>query len=144
MVKNIFFNIEGAINHPFPNEEHVYKNWLSNVAISEHKHIVALHYIFCSDDYLLEINNKFLRHDYYTDVITFPYQQGSMLESDIFISVDRVKENANEFLVTFDNELKRVMVHGLLHLAGYTDKSESETSLMRQKEDFYIGFWNSK
>ena len=141
MVQNIFFNIEGEVKHPFPHKEKIYKDWLSNVAINEQKQISSLNYIFCTDDFLLDINNKFLGHDYYTDIITFPYQQGLVLESDIFISLDRVKENACDFMVTFDNELKRVILHGLLHLAGYDDNTEIDIKLMRQKEDYYLDKW---
>lgn len=143
MVNNIFFYTETEVIHPFPTQEDCFKNWLANVAISEEKHIVSLNYIFCTDDYLLDINNKYLGHDFYTDIITFPYQQGEAIESDLFISLDRIRENADIYKVSFDNELKRVMVHGLLHLVGYGDKSEIEIMLIRQKEDHYIETWKN-
>lgn len=135
---DISFFTEDHVTHPFPESETDFVQWLSNVVKNEKKTIAALNYIFCSDDYLLEINIKYLGHDYYTDIITFPYKEGDELESDMYISLDRVRENAHDFKVTFDNELKRVMVHGLLHLMGYGDKSPDEIRLMREKEDYYI------
>jgi probable rRNA maturation factor len=138
MAFDISFFTEDNVAHPFPENEADFINWLSNVAKEENKSISTLNYIFCSDDYLLDINIKYLGHDYYTDIITFPYKEGDELESDLYISLDRVKENAHDFMVTFDNELKRVMVHGLLHLMGYGDKSSDQTKIMREKEDHYI------
>jgi len=134
----ISFHVEENVEHPFLQNENSYVQWLTYVAKSEQKIISQLTYIFCSDDYLLDINIKYLGHDYYTDIITFPYKEGDEIESDLYISLDRVKENADEYNVSFDNELKRVMVHGLLHLMGYADKSEEEITQMRQKEDYYI------
>jgi len=135
---DISFFTEDNVSHPFPENETDYIQWLSNVAKEENKSISTLNYIFCSDDYLLDINIKYLGHDYYTDIITFPYKEGDELESDLYISLDRVKENAVDFMVTFENELKRVMVHGLLHLMGYGDKSSEQIRLMREKEEDYI------
>lgn len=99
--------------------------------------IEAISYIFCSDSYLLEINKKHLNHDYYTDVISFPYSTDP-IEGDIFISVDRVRENAKNLSVEFIQELHRVMLHGLLHFIGYGDKTEEETLIMRAKENEYL------
>lgn len=99
--------------------------------------IEAISYIFCSDSYLLEINKKHLNHDYYTDVISFPYSTDP-IEGDIFISVDRVRENAKNLSVDFIQELHRVMLHGLLHFIGYGDKTEEETLIMRAKENEYL------
>ena len=138
MTTNISFFTEGEIEHPFPTEHQRYADWLADVASSENKTIISLTYIFCSDEYLLGINQKYLNHDYYTDIITFPYQEGDKVESDLFISIERVADNASEFGVDFSNELRRVMVHGLLHLIGYGDKSDAEKELMQKKEDFYI------
>lgn len=135
---DISFFTEDNVAHPFPENEADFIKWLSNVAKEENKSISTLNYIFCSDDYLLDINIKYLGHDYYTDIITFPYKEGEELESDLYISLDRVKENAHDFMVTFDNELKRVMVHGLLHLMGYGDKSPDQSKIMREKEEHYI------
>lgn len=98
-----------------------------------------LNYIFCTDPYLHNINRRFLKHDTYTDIITFDNSTvQDFIEADIYISLDRVRENARKFNVTFDEELHRVMVHGLLHLAGYGDKSPSEKVLMKKKEDAYL------
>src|ERR1044071_3674818 len=91
--------------------------------------------IFCSDDYLLEMNREHLDHDYYTDIITFDYSEEAVVSGDLFISVDRVSDNASGLSVSFLDELNRVCVHGLLHLCGYKDKSEAEELLMRSKED---------
>ena len=137
---DITFHLADLSEHPFAENEDKYINWLSNVAKSEHKTISSLTYIFCSDEYLLDINIKYLGHDYYTDIITFPYKEGNDIESDMYISIDRVKENAIEFGETFENELCRVMVHGLLHLIGYGDKNDDEIKIMRQKEEEYLAF----
>jgi len=94
-----------------------------------------LNYIFTSDPYLLELNKRFLNHDYYTDILTFDYSVDGEISGEIFISVDRVKENAKSFEVGFDHELLRVMVHGLLHLCGYTDADDIQQQLMRNTED---------
>ena len=116
------------------NEEAI-ANWISNVITSENKKEGEINYIFCDDEYLLEINKEHLQHDYYTDIISFDYTVGNEINGDMFISVDRVKENAQDFNVTFEEELKRVIVHGVLHYCGYKDKSEDDELLMRSKED---------
>lgn len=137
---DITFHLADLSEHPFAENEDKYIKWLSNVTKSEYKTISSLTYIFCSDEYLLDINTKYLGHDYYTDIITFPYKEGNDIESDMYISIDRVKENAIEFGETFENELCRVMVHGLLHLIGYGDKNDDEIKIMRQKEEEYLAF----
>lgn len=116
--------------------------WLTHVAGSHAATIVELTYIFCSDDYLLEVNQTHLDHDYYTDIITFPYRQGSELEGDIFISVDRVADNAESYGVDYLDELLRVMAHGLLHLVGYGDKTKEEARLMREHEEAAISIYH--
>lgn len=115
-------------------------DWLLGVATHENRKITELNYIFCSDDYLLDINKQYLNHDYYTDVITFDNSDNDSeeIEGDIFISIDRVNENAADSKTFFSNELHRVMVHGLLHLIGYADKSEEEITQMREKEEAYL------
>ncbi len=113
-------------------------NWLSDVCVSENKVCGPISIIFCSDDYLLEVNKEYLDHDYYTDIITFDYTINNEVSGDLFISIDRVKENSTTFDVTFQKELYRVLVHGVLHLCGYGDKSVSEEKIMRSKEDFYL------
>lgn len=110
-------------------------SWFTKVCDFEHKLLGDLSLIFCSDDYLLEINRTHLNHDYYTDIITFDYSDGGVVSGDLFISVDRVKENAASFSVSFLDELHRVCVHGLLHLCGYGDKSPEDEIRMRSKED---------
>lgn len=112
-------------------------NWLLAIAEAENKPVYELCYIFCSDEYLRQINIEHLQHDYYTDVITFPYTEGA-IHGDIFISSERVADNARSLGLPFLNELHRVMAHALLHLAGYSDKTPEETQMMRKKEDFYL------
>lgn len=113
-------------------------NWIQATAKRENKHIGQLNYIFCNDEYLHKINVEFLNHDTYTDIITFDYCVGNELISDIYISTERVAENAIEFGATFSDELDRVIIHGLLHLCGYKDKSKEEEELMREKENYYL------
>jgi probable rRNA maturation factor len=112
-----------------------YSVWLSRVIQSESKSEGDINYIFCDDDFLLGINQQYLNHDALTDIISFDYSVGNELHGDVFISIQRVRENAAEFEVTFEEELKRVMVHGLLHYCGYKDKSEKDKREMRFKED---------
>ena len=128
----ISFNYE--LDFILDNEEQ-FSSWLSDVIISENKFEGEINYIFCDDDYLLEINQQYLDHDTLTDIISFDYSIGNDLHGDIFISVDRVRENAQDFDVSFQDELKRVMVHGVLHYCGYKDKSDDDEKLMRQKEE---------
>lgn len=112
--------------------------WLKDVTNKEGKEIGELVYVFCNDDYLIEKNIRFLKHDTLTDVITFDYCYGEIISGDILISTERVKVNALKYEVDFLTELHRVMVHGLLHLLGYKDKRESDAILMRQKENYYL------
>ena len=114
------------------------KKWLNQVISNEAKEEGDITYIFCDDDYLLEKNIRFLNHNTLTDVITFDYCEEKSVSGDIFISIERVKENSEVFKVDFLTELNRVMVHGLLHLLGYKDKTEKESNLMRKKENYYL------
>ena len=114
--------------------------WLRMVAESEIKRIGDISIIFCSDNYILDINMKYLQHDYFTDVITFDYCDGDKLSGDLFISVDTVRENAKLYNTDFNDELNRVMVHGILHLIGYDDHSQKDKQLIRKKEDYYLSF----
>ena len=115
-----------------------HKAWLNEVAKQEGKKILELTYVFCSDEYLLQINQEYLNHDTLTDIVTFDNSEDpKKIEGDIFISIERVKENGDK-LGTTETELKRVMVHGLLHLLGYKDKKKEDKALMTEKEDFYI------
>lgn len=112
-----------------------YTDWITNIIGSENYLLNRIDYIFCDDEYLLNINQKYLNHDSYTDIITFDYTEGKNIAGDIFISIERVKENADKFEVDFLDELHRVMSHGVLHLLGYSDKSDEDVVLMRNKED---------
>jgi len=116
-------------------DEAFYSEWISKVISSEIKNEGEINYIFCDDDYLLEINKQYLDHDTLTDIISFDYSIGNELHGDIFISIERVRENALDFNVDFEEELKRVMAHGVLHYCGYKDKSEEDEKLMRLKEE---------
>ncbi len=125
------------------NEED-YTSWIENVIESEGKDLGELSYIFCDDEYLLEINQQYLDHDTLTDIISFDYTEGNVVSGDIFISVERVQDNANDFNVSFEDELKRVIIHGVLHYCGYKDKSESDELLMRSKEEEKIKMFHVK
>jgi rRNA maturation RNase YbeY len=131
----ISFNYETNFELPYEQE---FSSWISKVIISEKCKEGEINYIFCDDDYLLDINQKYLNHDTLTDIISFDYSVGKELHGDIYISVERVKENAKDFEVDFKDEIRRVMVHGVLHYCGYKDKSEEDKKLMRSKEDHYI------
>ncbi|MDN3708622.1 rRNA maturation RNase YbeY [Myroides ceti] len=115
--------------------ESKYENWIDAVVESENKISGEINYIFCDDAYLHKINVEYLNHDDYTDIISFDYTIGNLISGDIFISLERVQENAKEFEVSFEEELLRVMAHGVLHYCGYKDKSVEEAALMRSKEE---------
>lgn len=112
--------------------------WLKMVAGSEIRKIGDINVIFCSDNYILDVNMKYLQHDYFTDIITFDYCEGKVLSGDLFISVDSVRENSIEFGTDFEEELHRVIVHGVLHLIGYDDHTDEDKKMMRQKENYYL------
>ena len=116
-------------------DEAHYVSWIENVIASEGKSLEEISYIFCDDEYLLKINMEYLDHDTYTDIITFDYSVGKILQGDIYISTERVRENSESFNVKFEDELRRVLIHGVLHLSGYKDKTEEEAALMRSKEE---------
>ena len=116
--------------------------WLRLVAFSEIRKIGDVNIIFCSDNYILDVNMKYLQHDYFTDIITFDYCEGNVLNGDLFISIDSVKENSEFYKTGFQDELNRVIVHGILHLIGYDDHSEEEIKVMRSKEDYYLSLRN--
>ncbi len=115
--------------------ESQYEDWIALIIESEDKTEGEINYIFCDDEYLLQKNIEFLNHDTLTDIISFDYTMGNLISGDIFISVERVADNAKDFNVSFDDELKRVMAHGVLHYCGYNDKMEADSQLMRTKED---------
>ena len=134
MIRYFTEDIDFSLNGKAPT-----KQWLKEVALREDRLIGNINIIFCSDNYLLDINRKFLSHDYYTDIITFDDCEGSILNGDLFISVDSVRANADEYAEGhFNEELDRVMVHGILHLIGYDDHTEKEQQLMRSKENEYL------
>ena len=116
-------------------EQAEYEAWLKRVIASEDKKLEEVSFIFCDDEYLLEINQKYLDHDTYTDIISFDNCVGNILAGDIFISTERVAENSREYGVDFEEELRRVLAHGILHFCGYSDKSDRESAEMRRKEE---------
>ena len=127
-----FFNEKSFV---FPYHKINVKQWVKQIALSEGKKIGDINYIFCDDVYLHKINVQYLQHDTLTDIITFDYTEGITLNSDIYISIERVRENADIFGVTFEQELLRVLAHGILHLCGYKDKTPADSELMRTKEE---------
>ena len=119
-------------------EKRLTSRWLKFVAESETKWLGDIAVIFCSDHYILDVNMKYLQHDYFTDIITFDYCEGNVLSGDLFISIDSVRENAAFYGSEFADELNRVIVHGLLHLIGYDDHTEEDIAQMRAKENYYL------
>ncbi|MCB0446768.1 MAG: rRNA maturation RNase YbeY [Gelidibacter sp.] len=131
----ISFNYE--TNFELENEERL-ATWLTSVIIEEDFSEGEINYIFCDDDYLYKLNVEFLKHDTLTDIISFDYTLGKLINGDIYISVERVLDNAKDFEVDFKSELHRVMVHGILHYCGYKDKNKDDKTMMRAKENYYI------
>lgn len=121
-----------SLSHP----EHT-SQWIHKTIIEENLDQGEVSIIFCSDDYLLKVNQEHLQHDYYTDIITFQYSSNPV-SGDLFISIDRIRENANDYGVSFDTELHRVIIHGILHIIGYKDKTIADVNLIRSKEDYYL------
>ena len=119
-----------------------YTNWLEEIILSEEKKLGEINYIFCDDEYLLKINQDYLQHDYYTDIITFDSVKGKTISGEIFVSLQRISDNASTLSKNYEEELRRVLAHGILHLCGYKDKTEDEETEMRKKEDFYIAKYN--
>jgi rRNA maturation RNase YbeY len=120
-------------------EKNKVRNWIRQTVQSEGKKLKELNFIFCSDNYLLEINQQYLKHDTFTDIVTFDNSESSeIIIGDIFISIDRIKENANRYKVSEKDELHRVIIHGTLHLLGYKDKTKAHKTLMTSKEDQYL------
>lgn len=113
--------------------------WIAHTINMEKHELTEINYIFCSDEYLLQINIDYLQHDYYTDIITFDNsEEEGTVESDIFVSIERVQDNAQDQGIPFEQELRRVLIHGILHLVGYNDKSDAEQTQMREKENAYL------
>lgn len=132
-VQDVHFKLE--------NEQNL-KKWISNVVLRRGKAVGNISYLFCDDNYLLGVNRQYLNHDTYTDIITFDYVVGNFVSGDIMISVDRVGENAEKFGVPFEQELHRVVIHGVLHLLGQGDKTDSEAAEMRRLENEALALWN--
>lgn len=131
-----FINIEVQYNLP---DKKRLKNWLNSVSSEYGYSKLKLNYNFCSDEYVLKINKEYLRHTTYTDIITFPYlNEKPNLEGEVFISVERIKENAQKYVQDENTEMNRVIIHGLLHLLGYSDKTKELKKFMTEKEDFYL------
>ncbi|MEJ1221458.1 rRNA maturation RNase YbeY [Sediminicola sp. 1XM1-17] len=119
-----------------------YSDWITRIITGHQRSHAQIDYIFCDDEFLLDINQKYLDHDTYTDIITFDYTEDKTIAGDIFISIDRIQENAGTFDVEFHNELLRVMSHGVLHLLGYKDKTDNDSLLMREKENECINMFH--
>jgi len=131
----INFNYE--IDFELDSEEQIAK-WITDTISSEEYKIEEINYVFCDDAYLHKLNVQFLDHDTLTDIISFDYTLGKILQGDIFISIERVKDNAKDFEATFEEELHRVIIHGILHYCGYKDKTEEDAKVMREKENHYL------
>jgi len=136
----ISFLSEG-ISFDVDNQEELIR-WISETIIHENKILGELSYIFCSDEFLYQMNLEYLNHDTYTDIITFNYCEEKTISGDIFISIDRIKENSIEYNTSFENEMNRVIIHGVLHLIGYNDKTDEQQNEMTVKEDFYLSLYS--
>jgi len=123
-------------------EEEKRIQWLQSIIESEGKKLGEITYILCNDEYLLSINQQYLQHDFYTDIITFDYCKGKTISGDIFLSLQRVFDNSSLLKTNEEEEINRVLAHGILHLCGYKDKSEQEQKQMREKENFYLKKYN--
>lgn len=132
--ENIHFDLKGKM---------MVKRWITDIIKAQGKKVGDISYLFCDDAYLIEVNRSYLNHDTYTDIITFDYVEDNLISGDIMISVERVKENAQLFGSTFDQELHRVIIHGILHLLGQGDKTAPEAAQMRKKEEAALAVWNS-
>ncbi len=119
------------------------QKWIRLIVEAHSKKLGRINYLFCSDDYILESNKRFLNHDTYTDIITFDYVQGQLVSGDILVSLDRVRDNAAMFSVPFEQELHRVIIHGVLHLLGFKDKTESDAAEMRRKENEALSIYDT-
>lgn len=122
--------------------EEIVSKWIFNVISSEGFKLEEVNYVFCDDDYLHKLNVEFLNHDTLTDIISFDYSVGKILQGDIFISIERVEDNARDYNVSFEQELHRVIVHGVLHYCGYKDKTDDDAKVMRDKENYYLAQLN--
>jgi rRNA maturation RNase YbeY len=119
-------------------DQETYSSWISSAVSEMQKEVGAINYIFCDDAYLLKINQKHLKHNTLTDIISFDYSENDKLAGDIYISTERVAENAAKYKVSFANELQRVLIHGILHFVGFNDKTKEEKIEMREQENYYL------
>ena len=122
----------------------ILKSYIKHLIINENKNFGDINIVLCSDNYLLKMNQQYLEHNHYTDIITFNYVEGRTISGDLFISFDRIKDNAKSYKTEIKNELFRVIFHGILHLVGYNDKTKDEKKVMREKEDYYLEKMNFK
>ena len=142
MPNNLYFHFKNISTFPLPDN---IREWINGVIIYEKLILSEINIIFCNDRYLLSLNKKHLAHNFYTDIITFDYSTDPKeIYGDLFISQERIIENASSFNVSIDNELLRIIVHGLLHLFGYSDKSKKSKKLMQSMEDFYLSLYSKK
>ena len=138
---SIYFSTEN-LDFELENESRV-KKWIITIVNAQNKRVGNIGYLFCDDAYLINVNRTYLNHDTYTDIITFDYVEGNVVSGDIMISVERVRENAALFNSTFEQELHRVIIHGVLHLLGQADKSDEEAAEMRKREEKALALWNT-
>ena len=138
---SIYFSTE-KLDFELENELRV-KRWITAIVNAQNKRVGNIGYLFCDDAYLINVNRTYLNHDTYTDIITFDYVEGNVISGDIMISVERVRENAALFNSSFEQELQRVIIHGVLHLLGQADKSDEEAAEMRKKEESALALWNT-
>ena len=138
---SIYFSTEN-LDFELEDESRV-KKWIITIVNAQNKRVGNIGYLFCDDAYLINANRTYLNHDTYTDIITFDYVEGNVVSGDIMISVERVRENAALFNSTFEQELHRVIIHGVLHLLGQADKSDEEAAEMRKKEEKALALWNT-
>lgn len=131
MIQFFYENLPESVNTE-------YTKWLEDLILTEGKKLGEINYIFCDDEYLLKVNQDYLQHDYYTDIITFDYVKGKTISGEIFVSLQRISDNASTLSKNYEEELRRVLAHGILHLCGYKDKMEEEEKEMRRKEDVYL------
>ncbi|OFX79188.1 MAG: rRNA maturation RNase YbeY [Bacteroidetes bacterium GWE2_29_8] len=139
----IYFHTEGKLNFKLENKQKI-KQWIKQSAEIEKHSIGELNFIFCDDNYLYELNQKYLQHNTLTDIITFDYTKERIINGDVFISIDRVKENAELFNTDFYNELYRIIIHGVLHLLGFKDKNKADKEIMTKKENYYLDLFPKK
>lgn len=138
LMEKILFFEEGKVEYPSFFSDRTINAWLKVIADHYQRVLGAINFIFCDDDYILAVNRQYLKHDYYTDVITFDYCEGITLSGDVFISLDTVRSNADVYKVTYENEFHRVICHSVLHLIGFKDKTDADSVVMRENENICL------